>query len=336
MVALLAGGGMGVAALAGGGDEARSSTTTTIMITGTTNHDPHATTTPPNAPPTSLATAPGAGPAYVAVKVDNAPDARPQVGIGKAPLVFEVPVEGGLTRFTAYFASADAAGLMVGPVRSLRPVDADLISAFATTVVSSGGQPFVLQAVDAAGLVRADGEFAPGFTLVERPSPYNLFVRLEEVFAVLNPVGPDAPGFSAGEWSGGAEAAVVTIPFATPATWEFGDGVYTRIEGGIPVEIQDQPDGELVPLSFVNIVLLFAAERFAGYTDSVGAEVPDFDVIGTGRMLAFHNGQVVEGSWLRGAQEDPYSLFDVEGRSFGIPVGRTYAAVIPRPSVVDY
>ena len=55
----------------------------------------------------------------MAVKVDNHWDARPQSGIGEAETVFELLVEGGLTRFIALYHTADPAA--VGPVRSVRP-----------------------------------------------------------------------------------------------------------------------------------------------------------------------------------------------------------------------
>ena len=82
---------------------------------------------------------------FLAIKVDNAPGARPQVGIGSTTLLIEMPVEGGLTRFLAIY-PRDGSGV-VGPVRSLRPVDVDLLPPLAVHVVSTGGQPFILEAV---------------------------------------------------------------------------------------------------------------------------------------------------------------------------------------------
>jgi hypothetical protein len=50
----------------------------------------------------------------------------------------------------------------------------------------------------------------------------------------------------------------------------------------------------------------------------------------------FHQGEVVEGTWLRGAQEDGYRFFDSTGESFGLPEGRIYVALVPRGSEVGY
>ncbi|MGI6662431.1 MAG: DUF3048 domain-containing protein [Bacillota bacterium] len=41
----------------------------------------------------------------VAVAIDNNPDARPQTGLTEADIVYEVPAEGGITRFLALFHS---------------------------------------------------------------------------------------------------------------------------------------------------------------------------------------------------------------------------------------
>jgi len=64
--------------------------------------------------------------------------------------------------------------------------------------------------------------------------------------------------------------------------------------------------------------------------------VSTFDVIGSGDLLVFQTGQVVEGTWLRGALEDGYRFFDSSGAGFGLPEGRTYLALVPRDQSVGY
>lgn len=53
-----------------------------------------------------------------AIMIDNVSDARPQTGINKAYIVYELMVEGGLTRLMAVF--KDAKVDQIGPVRSSR------------------------------------------------------------------------------------------------------------------------------------------------------------------------------------------------------------------------
>ena len=70
------------------------------------------------------------------VKVDNHLEARPQSGIEKADLIFEIWVEG-LTRYLAFFQASDVDYL--GPIRSMRPTDIGLQNPFGTSFVNSGG-----------------------------------------------------------------------------------------------------------------------------------------------------------------------------------------------------
>src|SRR5436190_722963 len=57
----------------------------------------------------------------VAVKIDNAPEARPPLGLGQTDMVYEELAEGGLTRFVAMFLQNEPDP--VGPVRSARLTD---------------------------------------------------------------------------------------------------------------------------------------------------------------------------------------------------------------------
>src|SRR5579863_8827675 len=52
----------------------------------------------------------------LAVKVDNVQGAWPQAGLNQADIVYDLPVEGGLTRLLAIFHSADVP--VIGPIRS--------------------------------------------------------------------------------------------------------------------------------------------------------------------------------------------------------------------------
>jgi len=77
------------------------------------------------------------------VKIANyPPDARPQSGLSFADVVFEYEVEYHLSRFAAiYWGSGPVAEL--GPIRSLRIVDSELMSIFQSVLVTSGGHPAV-------------------------------------------------------------------------------------------------------------------------------------------------------------------------------------------------
>src|SRR3989344_2601173 len=53
--------------------------------------------------------------------IENHLDARPQSGLSKADLIYEVVAEGGITRFlTVFYCGASAADVRIGPIRSAR------------------------------------------------------------------------------------------------------------------------------------------------------------------------------------------------------------------------
>src|SRR5207249_9034733 len=114
--------------------------------------------TPPPAPPTCPLTglAPKAGsvpsrPA-LAIKVENLPAARPQTGLDQADIVYEEPVEAGITRFIAVFQCQEAP--RVEPVRSGRLTDPDILVQFDHPLFGyAGGVPQVKRKVIQTGLV---------------------------------------------------------------------------------------------------------------------------------------------------------------------------------------
>src|SRR3954451_8429073 len=73
----------------------------------------------------------------LAVKIDNGSDARPQAGLDRADIVVEETVEGGLTRLFAIF-QCDSAET-VGPIRSARTSDSDLLRLLKTAVFGYSG-----------------------------------------------------------------------------------------------------------------------------------------------------------------------------------------------------
>ncbi|MGA7097326.1 MAG: DUF3048 domain-containing protein [Acidimicrobiia bacterium] len=273
------------------------------------------------------------GEGFLAVKVDNAPSARPQVGINSASLLVEVPVEGGMTRFVAVFA-AGASGL-VGPIRSLRPVDADLLPPLAVQVVSTGGQPFVVQAVDSSGIDIVDPTIFSLFVSGGRQVPSDTFLDLEVLMPLIEGTPPEGKGLPSGVLPSSSESAsTLALPLGG-VELRLEDGVYARYQDGEPYQVLDTLDGPMSVLAHETVVVMFVAERPAGYQDSNGAEVPTFDVIGGGRLLVAHNGQLVRGTWSRTARADPFVFRDLAGEPFGLPVGSTYLAMVPRDMNVE-
>ena len=294
-----------------------STTTSTFGATTTStgsNQAPIETTTTLAPQPTDLRS--------TAVIVDNAPDVGLQIGIDAAEILIEVPVEGGMTRYTAIF-GANVPEL-VGPVRSLRPVSADLLALFDPVLFSTGGQPFVTGMVADTGARMISPDSSSAYQSLERPRPHHLFVTpsIESLPATV-----DITPWEWGEWAGGDAADVVEL--AGGVEWRFEGGSYAKYNNGSPVEVLPSFNADPVPLARDTIIVMEVNQKSAGYLDSAGFEVPTFDVIGSGAVFVYHKGEVVEGLWSRADQDEAYVFALTDGTPLLIPSAQVVVALLP-------
>jgi hypothetical protein len=200
---MIIGGSVGVLVIAGGAVFAltRSDSTESATPDPTTTTT---TTTLPVWPLTGVPDAKASGPAHpaVVVKIDNSPDSRPQTGINEADIVYELLVEG-ITRYALVFHSNIVDP--VGPVRSARSSDIDLVANLSTPLFSwSGGNAGVVGEVRNAErkgiLIDASHDAAsPAYYRAnDRQAPHNLYVHLPQLLELKAPAnqGNPAPIFN--------------------------------------------------------------------------------------------------------------------------------------------
>ena len=198
---MIIGGSVGVLVIAGGAVFALTRSDSTESATP----DPTTTTTTlPVWPLTGVPDAKASGPAHpaVVVKIDNSPDSRPQTGINEADIVYELLVEG-ITRYALVFHSNIVDP--VGPVRSARSSDIDLVANLSTPLFSwSGGNAGVVGEVRNAErkgiLIDASHDAAsPAYYRAnDRQAPHNLYVHLPQLLELKAPAnqGNPAPIFN--------------------------------------------------------------------------------------------------------------------------------------------
>lgn len=80
------------------------------------------------------------------IQIPNGTDARPQVGLKSAKIVYEAIAEGGITRFAAIFRNANDD--VIGPIRSLRTYFLEWDTPYDCTVVHAGGEENALKRVE--------------------------------------------------------------------------------------------------------------------------------------------------------------------------------------------
>ena len=295
-------------------------------------------------PPSPLTGLPAGDPTTLSrpalsIKVDNAPAARPQAGLNDADIVTEELVEGGLTRFLATYQSSDAAS--VGPIRSGRLVDADLLKELGGGIFAysgaAAGELAVIRASSGALLLTPDTGDAGFHRDVSRPAPSNLFTSTTELYRAAltrDPalIAPSALFTYAATVPVGTAATGATLTFSGSAsaawTWSPGTGMYTRVEDGSPHLLVGGAQ-----VSATDVVILSVGVRASGYVDAAHNSVPAVIVIGSGPCWVLRDGIVEEGRWQRASPEVPVALVGADGQPLTLRPGRTWLELLPNPAV---
>lgn len=287
----------------------------------------------------------------LAVKVDNAPPARPQVGIDGADIVYEEISEGGLTRFLTVFHCNEAD--TVGPVRSARTVDPDILAEFGTALFGySGANSQVLQEIGRSDSVvdLKHGSNGDAYNRAsDRKAPYNLMTSTQELRSleaaeeadgppttgfkfnadVLNPPSPASP-------AAGAEAAPpappgnsVSFSYSNSNTVNYNydpaTKTYLRSHGDTPHKLAG---GEQV--SAVNVVVQKVQIVPGTVRDASGTLTSDTTVTGSGEVTVLRGGTSVTGTWNRAGIGDNTTFTDASGEVIELAPGNTFVHLVPR------
>jgi len=311
--------------------------TTTTPTTTTTIPPPTTTLALPRSPINGL---PLENPAMaerrvLAVKIDNHCFARPQSGPQTADAVIELPVEGNFTRLIALFHDADST--YVGPIRSGRPADGEILRHLGATFAISGGQPWILDRIINAG-VRMLGE-GTGMFRTGRYAPHNLYGDTEVLRAEADrrqyPDQPPQQLFTFGEIRDGELADTIQLDWDTnnSVTWTFNGLAYLRSvsQGGGCADqgphMWADGKGGSGQMAADTLVVLFADKYTAG-APAGGTAVPAMDTIGEGRAVVFAGGTVAEGTWARETITDTFRLTRA-GATLEVPPGRLWISIFP-------
>lgn len=118
----------------------------------------------------------------VSVMVNNYKLARPQSGLHKADIVYEVLAEGRITRFLAIFQSQTPE--VIGPVRSARPYYIELNSGYGGIYIAHGWSPQAKEILQSGVTDYLQGLYYDG-TLFKRATfrkaPHNSYIPYENV-----------------------------------------------------------------------------------------------------------------------------------------------------------
>jgi hypothetical protein len=313
----------------GSGASEKPKSTTTSSSTTTTVKVPVAPLTGVEDPSGQSLTRPA-----LSVKVENTEMARPQAGIDQADVLYEEVVEGGITRFVAIFNSTVPA--VVGPVRSVRAEDPDIVWPIGGIFAYSGGAQVNVDAINAAPVHAVDEEAGtPSGAMVRnepnqppRDAPHNLYGIGQPLFDLggdPKPPGPlftyvakDAPPVTG---QGVLSFHVGFDPGYDPTwTWNASTGTWDRAIDGTPQTVTGS--GHISP---TNVVV-----QFTNYTGEGEAQT-----VGEGDVWVFTDGTLRQGRWVRPDKAQPAKYVDSAGNPILLRPGRTWVEVLPTGAAVD-
>lgn len=294
----------------------------------------------------------------LAIIVENNIAARSyQTGLNEADLVYEVLVEGGITRFMPIYWRGDAE--KVSPVRSIRSYFLDWVTEFSDAVfmhIGIAGPPNVHPEANAALKVQQYGMKSLGLggggqwwwrypeienTYMREHSAYTSTQALWEAAKKQNwccksielqiwKFKADAPAesrpsegevkFSWGSWSDNG--------YQVRWGYDFKDNVYRREHGG--AQAKDSQTGQQVWAK--NLVIQFA--RVTPANDEKRHIL--YQTTGEGKALVFRDGKAIEGVWKKPERNSRTIFYDTGGQEVEFNRGRTWIAVVPLETQVSH
>lgn len=293
----------------------------------------------------------------LAIKVENDPSIRPQYGLDAADIVVEELVEGGLTRFVAFFQSNVPDE--VGPIRSARHVDASIVSPLADYFVMSGASGVTFAYIDQnmpINIMRVL-EGGPGMHRTNyHPAPHNVFVYPMDVISGIQTAASPTGGlfvYPAQEAAPAASGSPAPASTVNPAlangkdvtnillefskgnkpgwTWDTASGTWLRDDGSKPhMAISGKQ------IFAKNVVVMRVPTVDAGYKDPAGGYVPRTVLEGTGPGFAMLGNKKIDVTWSKPDVKSPITLTDSTGKVVGLLPGNTWVELIPEEGNVTF
>src|SRR5690625_355271 len=274
----------------------------------------------------------------VSVKIENSTAARPQTGLNAADMVWETIIDFDVSRLIAVYHSQLPEE--IGPIRSVRPADPQVIESLGGVLAFSGGQGGVLNLVrqSAAQPVSHDAA-SDGFYRVKwRRAPHNVYGSLERFLAQADEEHSVPPPeqflFAHGDDEPTAVAdgeAVEALNFRLSSlaqpnwAWDADDQRWLRSEGSTA-----QVDENENPVAAVNIVAITAKHVPSGFSAQNNAVVPTYELTGSGEAAVATGGKVIAATWERDDASEPFKLLTEDGTEILLAPGNTWVELIPQ------
>lgn len=277
-----------------------------------------------------------------AIMFNNIRIATPQTGISAADMIFEVPVEGGITRLLAIFQDFDGAAAALGSIRSARPYFVDLAMGFDAIYIHAGGSAEAYVTIAETGITHIDAITASGDIFYRDQDrlhnmgyEHSLMLNVSAINAFVERYGfrtTHSDGYSAGfsfsddvTRTGNAclnAEAVFNSAKSTSFAYDTETGLYNVSQFGGPMN--DMATGD--QLAVRNVILLSVRiTNIAG--DDAGRLQATLSGNGSGWFIS--DGTAERITWTRATPTSQFVFTDSDGNEIVLSPGSTYIGLVP-------
>lgn len=294
----------------------------------------------------------------LAVMVENHVDARPNIGLSRADVIYEAVAEGGITRTASIFLCQEAGD--IAPIRSARTYFLDWVSEYDAAYAHVGGANTPGPA-DALGQIRDYDikdmdQFGLGFPTywrgTDKLAPHNVHSTTKKLWEAAEKRGLGAEDEKGVRWDKNfqewkfkddapldqrGDQKPIEVPFWTQAPdytvlWQYdkNNNVYQRYH---QTTIQVDPSTKET-LSAKNVIVQFQIEREAndGYPDGHLL----YKTTGSGNALIFMDGKVIKGTWNKKNRTARTTYLDSQGKEISLNRGLVWIHTVPTGNDVTY
>ena len=273
----------------------------------------------------------------IAVMIDNVGSARPQAGLNDAYVVYEIIVEGQLTRLMAIFKDVDLE--KIGPIRSSRHYFLDYALENDAIYVHFGWSPQAQTDIRKLGVDNINGmsESSKSFWRVkDKSSPHNAVTSTEKILqiakrkkydttsekeSVLNYVTEEV------ELESNIIATDITIPYSSTykVTYKYDEETKRYTRGYNKTTQKDWVTEE--PVTTKNIIITFAKNNTLN--DGSGKNRQNLSNIGTLDGYYITNGKAIKIKCIKSARDEKTVYQDLNGNEIQINDGNTFVQIVP-------
>ena len=265
------------------------------------------------------------------VKVDDTKEARPQIGLEGADVVYVEQVEAGLTRIAAIYSSILPE--IIGPVRSARISDIELLAQFGRVGLAySGAQSKMRPVLAAANIENLSAERNPPSIYLkdpERSGPVNMILKPALLLERANAKAAteiDSPKVA--PWSFGDAPKLGAATIAAKVKWPNAryELKWNETDKRYLIYFNGEPnmDASGTQLKADTAIIQLVSITPSIYGDKFGGITPFSKTIGSGKAIMLRDGFSYKLTWQRDIETDVTTWLDEDGKVANFKPGKIW------------